>query len=108
MTHINTRAQLYNHVVQATHDCVIRDNINHGCTVLWGKFAGGWVLETWTQSWEKPRSSRVVVGIRLTGTVGQHITVGRLSDVPWFDYLGGESELDKGDYPEIALARKYH
>lgn len=111
MIHINTRTQLLDYVAEATNDSVICDNINHGHTILWGRFVGGWVLETWTQSWGKPCSSRVVVGIKLSGTVGQDIICGRLSNVPWFDYIGGENEIDRGDYPKTAshncLARKH-
>ena len=106
MTHISTRAELYRHVAKTTSDVGIRDNINRGGTILWGRFAGGWVLETWPLYVGKPDPSRIVVGIKLDGTVGQNLISGRLSAVPWADYLGGESDLDKGDYPETALMRK--
>jgi len=106
MTHVSTRAELYRHVAQTTGDVVIRDNINHGRTVLWGRFKGGWVLETWPMGCSLHLSLRVVVGIKITGAVGQHLISGRLSDVPWADYIGGEAELDKGDFPEVALKNK--
>ena len=101
--HISTRAQLYRHVAQTTNDVGIRDSINRGCTTLWGRFKGGWVLET---RYDREHPGSIVVGIKITGAVGQHLIHGRLSAVPWADYIGGESAMDEGDYPEVALKNK--
>jgi len=107
MIHISTRTELLNHVAKATNDVGIRDNINHGHVILWGRFVGGWVLETWAQWRENFKSNRVVVGIKIAGTVGQTLISGRLFGVPWQDYIGGDHEIDQGDYPMSALARKH-
>jgi len=107
MNHISTRAQLYSHVARTTHDVDVRDSINRGHTTLWGRFEGGWVLETCNWGWKQPKpTSTIVVGVKITGAVGQHLVSGRLSGVPWADYIGGESDLNKGDFPEVALENR--
>lgn len=105
MHHINTRQKLIEHVARTTRDLGIREAIYHGGTISWGRFEGGWVLETRFKR-GKLLPPPIYVGVKPDGACGQRLIHGRLSAIPWADYLGGETEVDRGDLPEDALRRK--
>ena len=104
MIHIKTRSQLINHVASTTKDSGIRDALNHEHVMLWGRFKGGWVLETWGRL----PMAHIFIGIKPDGICGQRLISGRLSAIPWADYIGGDHGIDQGDHPHTALARKRH
>lgn len=99
MNHIKTKSELLAWVASNTIDTGIRDALNHGTTILWGLFNGGWVIET------RQHSDHIIVGVRVSG-IRQKLSCGRLKKVPWYDYIGGKSLLSQGDFPAVALQNR--
>lgn len=99
MQHIQSRHQLIDWVATHCHDPGVVRAINHGHTILWGLFKGGYVVET-----EYGVATRYV-GIHPYG-VKQDFVCGLLFRIPWEHYIGGEDPISAGDFPKQALINR--
>lgn len=90
MFHITSRSQLLNWLSEHAPNKVVQRAIDRGHITVHGLFKGGWVVEA------KYHGQNYVVGIKPIG-VNRRLVCGLLKQVPTEDYVGGESELAKGD-----------
>ena len=99
--HIQNRHQLIDWVARNATDTQVRRYINHGIVVYLGRFYGGFVLTL------RPHNLTdiVVLGIKQKPPFGE-LAVGRLSHVPWGDYIGGTTPIEAGDFPDRCLEKR--
>ena len=90
MFHITSRSQFLDWLVEHAPNKVVQQALNQGKITVHGLFKGGWVVET------EYHGTSYIVGIKPIG-VDRRLVCGLLSHVPVEDYVGGESELAKGD-----------
>ena len=93
MTHIISRNQLLTWLSDNAPDGITKRALDMGKVTVWGLFKGGWVVEA------QRNGKSYVMGVKPCGIDG-HLVCGRLSKVPFEDYVGGDSPLAKGDRPE--------
>lgn len=94
MQHIQNRDQLISTIRNSIKDAAVRNALQHGHIIVWGKFKGGYVISA------DYLGVGTTIGMRIMG-MPPRIVCGRLTDIPYESYVGGETDLEKGDFPYL-------
>jgi len=89
---IRTKHELIEAAIASSADPSMRHILDSGRVHNLGRFKGGWVLSII----DRRHRTRTIVGLRLTD-IPSRLIVGRLTDVPYADYIGGDHPVDIGD-----------
>ncbi len=100
MTHFHNRTQFLTWVRDNAPNPVVRKALDRGTVTVWGLFKGGFVVEV------ESDIRKYVIGVRASEKhLGEYFT-GLLSRVPFNSYVGGNTPLTAGDYPEKAIENR--
>jgi len=88
--HITSRTQLLSWLANNIPNKLVQRAVNRGTITIHGRFKGGWVVST------KYKGHEYIVGIRPI-EIEDKMVCGLLSRIPWDDYVGGNTPINKGD-----------
>ena len=97
MTHFQNRTEFLSWLADNVKDPRVQRALDKGETTIWGLFKGGYVVET------QLKGKSYLIGIKPIN-LGQQLICGLIKSIPFQDYIGGDTDLKAGDYPEKSRA----